>query len=351
MFLNVKSGAGVTPFDIKPSEEYVECKDTTRQSEKHINKIVQKSQQLVYANGHSPLDSYLYYLNRVDTNTCTTKDRYNRLMNEWIDRFGGHCRKCGKRVYQEVERGSPNKAEFHHTIPENKTANLSRLIDYNNVAAIEREIETGKIQLLCHECHQKETIEQNVIKNSDEVVRLFNECHNGMEVSRRLNMPFSTVYKCLKDNGIEIESKKYSDDVPGKVIELFNQGKTVSAIARELNIFRNTVYHILKKNGIDPSKNSAVKITSPELVQKILELGRQNVSHREIGRMLNVNYRVVGRYLRMNGVITDNKNLPPDKVQKIRELHALGLADKDIATRLDLDTRTVAKYKETKEEQ
>ena len=351
MFLNVKGSAGVSPFDVVPGENYVKIKDTARQSEEYINKIVLKSQQPVYANGHTPLDSYLYYLYLTNTQNHSEKDRQNRInkIQYWINYFGGRCMNCGNEVkpagcYDNIY--DYRRAEFHHTKPENKTANLTYLIMNNNRDLILKEIEQGGVILLCRKCHQEISVKQHAIENSDEIIRMFNETKNGMEVSRTLNVPFSTVYKCLRDNGIDVEHKKYSEDIPGKVMELFNQGKCVSDIAKELDLFRDTVYQILKKNNIDYSANSLRKPTSQELVSKIIELGKQNVSHRKIGAITGVNFRVVGRILHDNGIITGNhgRQISPETIEKIRELRIQGLGKRTIARMLGIDRRIVNKY-------
>lgn len=111
-----------------------------------------------------------------------------------------------------------------------------------------------------------------------------------------------------------------------------------------LNV-KGSVYDILKKNNIDYSANSLRKPTSQELVSKIIELGKQNVSHRKIGAITGVNFRVVGRILHDNGIITDNRlKTSPEIIEKIRELRTQGLGKRTIARMLGIDRRVVNKY-------
>lgn len=69
-----------------------------------------------------------------------SKNYYYKRKHELFDKLGGKCAKCG----------STEHLEFDHIDPENKSFNISKLLNHSKNAVDE---ELSKCQLLCHDCH------------------------------------------------------------------------------------------------------------------------------------------------------------------------------------------------------
>lgn len=73
-----------------------------------------------------------------------SKNYYHKRKQELIDTLGGKCAKCG----------STEHLEFDHIDPENKSFNISKLLNHSKH---EVEDEIKKCQLLCNKCHSEKS--------------------------------------------------------------------------------------------------------------------------------------------------------------------------------------------------
>jgi hypothetical protein len=79
-----------------------------------------------------------------------------------IQKLGGKCSKCG----------STEHLEFDHISPNDKSFNISKLL---NRSKQETDIELQKCQLLCHNCHLEKSRKDISIQNSGEHNYFYNK--------------------------------------------------------------------------------------------------------------------------------------------------------------------------------
>jgi len=75
-----------------------------------------------------------------------TKERRQRIKQEYVSSFGGKCIKCGYDKYSGA-------LEFHHKDPTEKEADLSKNLFARSRDVIQRELD--KCVLLCCRCHRE----------------------------------------------------------------------------------------------------------------------------------------------------------------------------------------------------
>lgn len=80
----------------------------------------------------------------------TWRQRANRMVRRrraaLIKRLGAHCRACGKTI----------NLQFHH--PDGRPYIPERLARHNRIAAYEKDVENGNLELLCRSCHSRRTM-------------------------------------------------------------------------------------------------------------------------------------------------------------------------------------------------
>ena len=91
-----------------------------------------------------------------------SKNYYYIRKNELIQKLGGKCSKCG----------STEHLEFDHINPENKSFNISQMLNRSKQATDD---ELQKCQLLCHHCHQEKSRKDISIKNTEERNYFYNK--------------------------------------------------------------------------------------------------------------------------------------------------------------------------------
>ena len=101
-----------------------------------------------------------------------------------------------------------------------------------------------------------------------------------------------------------------------QIAALRSQGLSQTAIAMRLAISRNTVRRVLRKSGLP----TLVPMRYRE--KDVLDLLRQGIERRTIGRMLKVPHRAITRYARENGFtrLTRPKPNPRISAQRLAEL-------------------------------
>jgi hypothetical protein len=93
------------------------------------------------------------------------------------------------------------------------------------------------------------------LKYVSKMIKLYNSGLSILIISKKLNIPESSVYKYLKINNIKIRplphNKKYSNKKIKNIIKLYNEGLNCKYISKILKIKSpSTVRHYLKKNKI-----------------------------------------------------------------------------------------------------
>ena len=139
----------------------------------------------------------------------------------YSDRFKGICAICGCNVDTDNIDKYP---EFHHIRYKNKRYNISDLVSgYKSDDLIIEEIELGKVILVCHKCHLKESAWQGRLEKRSvtekevlDFVKLRDEC--GMsyrDISEKYGLSISVVRNAVINyheyHDLDIESKIKAD--------------------------------------------------------------------------------------------------------------------------------------------
>ena len=80
------------------------------------------------------------------------KRKFSSLKRKFVQMLGGKCQQCGYNKYLEV-------LEFHHINPKDKESNDHEWRRFPK--KFEEKIESGKIMLLCSNCHQEKHLGEN----------------------------------------------------------------------------------------------------------------------------------------------------------------------------------------------
>ena len=80
--------------------------------------------------------------------------RYHERREQILEKLGGRCYQCG----------STDDLELDHKDPKKKKINLARRL--SSISQIKLDEELKKVQLLCRECHQEKTIDDQGFKRA-----------------------------------------------------------------------------------------------------------------------------------------------------------------------------------------
>lgn len=98
-------------------------------------------------------------------------------------------------------------------------------------------------------------IKQNYYKNTYNFIdELVIDYESGMPIvtlAEKFKIDITTVYRIRDAFGLKLRRPNLSEDMSNKIISMYNDDVGVKAIAKNLGIARSTVFKCLKKNGIE----------------------------------------------------------------------------------------------------
>lgn len=156
------------------------------------------------------------------------------------------------------------------------------------------------------------------VAKHDLIVRLYRDGLSGPEISDRLGVSITTVYRYIGRAGIKpsklVEDKKrkgqgkFHPEVEAEIAERYGNGECSPALAKEFGCHTKTITNIVKRNGVDVRKPGGTeKTVGDEDVDRMVELYSGGISQEKIGDEIGVSQPIVSRYLRSAGVETGRR--------------------------------------------
>ncbi|WP_420813357.1 CRISPR DNA repeat-binding protein Cbp1 [Metallosphaera hakonensis] len=129
------------------------------------------------------------------------------------------------------------------------------------------------------------------------------------------------------------------EDITEKAKKMYESGRTIREIARELSLSYSRTRRILKLSGVQFRGK-----TPPELIQQVIEYGKQGYSANKISKLLNMNSNTVLRILKKHNLVKTKRKLTQEKIEKIGDMYKNGYSIYKIAKELDISTNLVVYY-------
>jgi len=161
-----------------------------------------------------------------------------------------------------------------------------------------------------------------VINKDDErrMLELWKGGLSGTKISKRLNIPVSTIYWHLRKYVDTTYNGKYlpykiTDSMRNKMVKLWKLGLSSSKIAKQFNVTKDAVIDNLRKEGVDTGARANIPIPT-KIKLKMKDFYESGYSTIQVGKMLNVGDWVVRKYLKRMGIDTGLHYNSPNKVNK-----------------------------------
>ena len=148
-----------------------------------------------------------------------------------------------------------------------------------------------------------------------EIVARYEAGANGPDVARSLGLGVTTVYRALKEAGIDpaaqmrtgnrTGNRRFSNEVELQIVADYQAGASRKKIAEQYGGNEITVTNILKRHGVPRRpRGGAARVFSDEEIAGMVKLYADGLSQEDIGRKLGLNQSQVSLQLSRAGVST-----------------------------------------------
>ncbi|AEB94220.1 MULTISPECIES: CRISPR DNA repeat-binding protein Cbp1 [Metallosphaera] len=130
-----------------------------------------------------------------------------------------------------------------------------------------------------------------------------------------------------------------NEDIVEKAKKMYEDGRSIRDIAKELSLSYSKTRRILKERGVIFRGK-----TPPDLINQVIEYGKQGYSANKISKLLKMNSNTVLRILKKHNLVKGKRKLTQEKIQKIKDMYKNGYSIYKIAKELDISTNLVVYY-------
>ncbi|MHA1303370.1 MAG: hypothetical protein ACTSQE_03800 [Candidatus Heimdallarchaeaceae archaeon] len=169
------------------------------------------------------------------------------------------------------------------------------------------------------------------------IIQLYEQGLSSYKIAAELEINRHTVTKVLRDNNVEIRSKKQYDKKRKELIcSLFKQGKSIFEISNIAGVSRYTVRLTLEEEKLIFNKYERDILN----IARYIQMKNKGYETESIAKFLNMTEKQLNKLLKNSGIKTSALRRKAEKIENLPDIveHKLrGMKAKEIAMKYKLD--------------